>query len=377
MAASEIEYLYRFYGWWQITVGLFSFAALLSVWKHITKDQPNGEKDLGLMWLSLAVLAWAVSGIVDVAYANTINLNSTLDPTIYEGLRSIASLFNSAFILLALPCFKHIPKTINPIIKSTYWRFWVLITFLFAVLLTAFMLWGIIVPAKISFIYSVDVLYAIFTLIFLGLVIWSSFAKRGLVVLAYLSAICIACTLAAQLFKLNDSDFLRVFFSCTFKTILIMLFFALTLSWIQELSQNFIPKPKDLHLVFIRKKNEWNKFEHNIILTLPPDIQTRKIAFTEKNFSLLLKFASKRQEALNDKDSWLEIQPKSAKKGAYDIKDYNQINRILDTILNETKGPENWSIDEDRNYLKQVLFEYNSRKIRLKVAPENITLPLA
>ena len=372
---TEIEALYKFYGWWQLTVGAFSFIALLSVWQHITKDQSNGEKDLGLMWLSLSVLAWAVSGLVDIAYAHALGTAVNLpDATLYEGLRSIASLSNSAFILLSLPCFRHIPKLIHPIIKSTYWRFWVLITFLFAVLLTLLMLWGIIVPARVTFIYSVDFIYAIFTLIFLGLVIWSSFEKRGLRVLAYLSAICIACTMAAQIFKLDDSDFLRLFFSCTFKTILIMLFFALTLSWVEELSKHFIPSPKDLHLVFIKKKRAPNRFQYAVILTVPPMIQTQSVNFTEKNYSLFKKFAERICQADTPKETWLEIQPKSNKAGHYDLKDYNQINRILDTILNEHKDQSNGSPEANRDYLKQALFEYNNRKIKLKVAPENIDL---
>ena len=328
------------------------------------------------MWLSLAVLAWAVSGVIDIFYAFALRNTSSgqaIDPTNFDAWRSLVSLINSAFILLALPCFKHIPKIINPIIKSPYWRFWVLITFIFSAIATL-LLWGVSGTADRAFIYSVDVFYAVFTLIFLGLVIWASFEKRGLKTLAYLSAICIACTLIAQLFKLDDSDFLKVFFSCTFKTILIMLFFAVTLSWIQELSKTFIPKPKDLHLVFNKKKNGLNKFEHNVVLTIPPKIQTQQISFTEKNYELFLKFAQKRVQAQQEKDAWLEMQPKSnINNKEYDLRDYNQINRILDTILNDVYGAENWTAENERNHLKQVLFEYKNRKIRLNIAPENIT----
>ena len=375
MPEEGIISLFRFYGWWQLMVGAFGSIALFAIWNHITKDQESKDKDFGLVWLALAVFAWAMSGLVDIFYVNTLLRNdpSSINNTAYEGMRSIFSMLNSALILLALPCFKHIPKAINGIVKSETWRFLVITTFIFSALITMLMILGIIVPSKVAFINSADLIYAVFTLIFLGLVLWSSFEKRGLKSLAYLSAICIACTLVAQVLKLEDAQFWKIFFSCTFKTILIMLFFALALSWVEELSKSYLPKPEDMHLVFIKKKNGLNKFIYSTILTIPPKIQTQQIVFTEKPFELFLKFAEKRMFAETEKESWLEIQPRSHKKGDYDIKDYNQINRILDNILNETYGPNNWTSEEERQTLKQALFDYQkNRKIRLRISPENI-----
>ena len=375
MSEEGIISLFKFYGWWQLMVGSFGCIALLSIWNHITKDQAPKEKDFGLVWLSLAVLAWAMSGIVDIFYVNELlrNKNTPINNTAFEGMRSIFSMLNSALILLALPCFKHIPKAIYRIVKSETWRFLVITTFIFSALITMLMISGIIVPSKVAFINTADLIYAVFTLTFLGMILWSSFEKRGLKSLAYLSAICIACTLVAQVLKLEDAQFWRIFFSCTFKTILMMLFFALALSWVEELSKNYLPKPKDMHLVFVKKKNGLNKFTYSTILTIPPRIQTQQIVFTEKPFELFLKFAEKRMFAETEKESWLEIQPRSSKQGEYDIKDYNQINRILDNILNEAYGPNNWTSDEERQLLKQALFDYqNNRKIRLRISPENI-----
>ena len=375
MSEEGIISLFRFYGWWQLMVGTFSCIALLAIWNHITQDQESKEKDFGLVWLALAVLAWAMSGIVDIFYVNDLlkNNSTTIHNTTYEGLRSIFSMLNSALILLALPCFRHIPKAINRIVKSETWRFLVITTFIFSALITMLMILDVIVPSKVAFINSADLIYAVFTLIFLGLVLWSSFEKRGLKSLAYLSAICIACTLVAQVLKLEDAQFWRIFFSCTFKTILIMLFFALALTWVEELSKSYLPKPQDMHLVFVKKKNGLNKFVYSTILTIPPKIQTQQIIFTEKPYELFLKFAERRIFAESEKESWLEIQPRSPKDGDYDIKDYNQINRILDNILNETYGPNNWSFEEERQALKQALFDYQkNRKIRLRISPENI-----
>lgn len=390
MPENNLASLYLFYGWWQVTVGLFSAMALWAVWQHITKDQTKENKDLGLVWLSMAILVWSISGVVEIFYANAlfveaeilksnINHKSEINKSTFESLRSILSMANSALILLALPCFKHIPKYISKYVKSDAWRFLVLSIFGFGALVNLLMFTEFIIPQKIAFINTIDFAFAIFTLIFLGMVLWSSFEKRGIKTLAYLSALCIICTLIAQALKLVSpdlwgSEFWRIFFSCTFKTILIMLFFALALSWIEELSKTFLPRPKDMHLVFIKKKNASRKFEYHTIITVPPSIQTHKIKFTEKPFELFLKFAQKSKTATSPENTWLEIQPKSGKVGDYDIKDYNQINRILDPILNQVKGQNNWSSDEDRKALKNALFDYQNRKVRLRVDQENITL---
>lgn len=374
MTQDNLANLYYFYGYWEVTVCTFAFVALLSIWQHITKEQAFKTRDLGLLWLSIAVLTWTFDGFLSIYYANNISIEAEFNKATYEGFKSILSLLNSAFILLALPRFKHAPKLIRPILQSDSWRLLVIITFSFSLILTLLMLLGVMVPKRITFIYSVDFVYAIFTLFFLGLVIWGSFDKRDLKVLAYLSAICIACTLAAQLFKLGGSEFWKVFLNCTFKTILIMLFFALALSWIEELSKaRYLPKASDMHAIFVKKKNGVNKFAYLTILTIPPQIQTQKIAFTEKPFELLLKFAEKKK-AEGPQGGWLEIQPKSAKNKIYDIKDYNEISRILDNILNEIHGPSQWETTQ-KKALKEILFEYgNNRRIRLRIPPQNLTI---
>ena len=99
----------------------------------------------------------------------------------------------------------------------------------------------------------------------------------------------------------------------------------------------------------------------------------QEISFTEKPFQLLLRFAEKRKvEGVNG--GWLEIQPKTAVKRDYDIKDYNEIGRIIDTILPNLEDLQSPPLD--KTVLKEVLFEYGkSRRIRLRVAPEDILLP--
>lgn len=372
--------LYQFFGYWQIVVCSFSFVALFSIWRHLNPKELRSDKDYGLLWLAIAVLTWAISGGVEVYFAESYRLflldnqNDTgFDFTFFEGLKSILSLLNSAFILLALPCFKHIPKLIRPFLVSQSWNWLVGITFLFSVVMTLGMLVGVFVPKTTSWIYGIDVFFGLFTVFFLTLILWESFDKRNLRGLAVLSVACILFILAAQFLKLGDIEFWKVFFSCVFKTTLIMLFFALTFSWVDERSRTYLPKPETLHLLFVKRK-KGTRYEYFIILTIPPNIQTHKIIFTEKPYQLLQLFAKRRIEEVQKDGGWLEMQSKSTPHRPADIKDYNEINRILNTILDETQGAKNWDKD-DRSALRQLLFEYhNNRKFRLHVLPEHIQL---
>lgn len=367
--------LHLFYGYWQIVICCFAFLALLSIWQHITKNLAPKQRDYGLVWLSLAILVWALSGILEVFYGTNYT-NSQFDLTRYEGLKSMLSIFNSAFILLALPRFKHVPATIRPVVQSDSWRWLVFSTFGFSAVLTLLMLMGVLIPKRITLISSVDLIYAIFTLFFLGLTLWASFAKRGLKVLAYLAVISIAFTLAAQVLKLGNSDFLKILLNCSFKTILIVLFFALALSWVEELGKTtLLPAVKTLQLNLYTRKSKAHKLEYLALLSLPAFAFQQEISFTEKPFQLLLRFAEKRKMEGPD-GGWLEIQPKTAVKRDYDIKDYNEIGRIIDTFLPELADLQSPPID--KTALKEMLFEYGkSRRIRLRVSPEDIRLPIS
>ncbi|NRB46181.1 MAG: hypothetical protein HRU41_00805 [Saprospiraceae bacterium] len=366
------EQLHLFYGYWQIAICSFAFLALFSIWQHITKGNDQGQRDLGLFWLSVAILVWALSGVLEVYYAEGL-ADANFDSTQYEGLKSMLSIFNSAFILLALPRFRHLPKLIRPVVRSESWRWLVISTFSFSVVITLLMLSGVIIPKRITLISSVDLIYAIFTLFFLGLTLWASFDRRGLTILAYLAVTSIAFTLAAQILKLGDSDFLKILLSTTFKTILIVLFFALALSWVEELGKSARRFTRNLAIQFSTGRNHQNRREYIAHLQLPEAADWQRIYFTEKPFLLLHRFAEKRKRE-GIEGGWLEIQPKTAVKKDYDIKDYNEIGRILDTICTSISKSDRLPT-LSKSDLKEILFEYGkSRRIRLRVKAEHIEL---
>ncbi len=357
--------LLSFYGWWQFTVCVFAFLALMSIWWHFGRRQ----KDLGQVWLALSVLAWCFSGLLEVYFSR-----KPLNDILYlEGWRSIFSLANSLFILLALPWFRYLPKFLEPIIKGGFWKYIVGIPFLFCLGPTLHKL----IAGKIyGLVREPDVYYAIFTLIFLGAVLWESFARRRLKTLSWLSLLCILIILTAQFFKLSGSSSNLLILSAIFKTCLIMLFFALAFSWVKELAENVIPKSTNMTLVFSKEKTESGKWTPTIVLNGFPGTKERKVFLGPSSNELLLKFA---QKCKGGKNQWLEIKPKnfSASEKKYDIHDYNQIKRLLVALLDGLFGAGNWSKEQHLIPLKNTLFEMSEnrdRKIRMILPPENIFL---
>lgn len=353
-----------FYGWWQFAVCLFAFVALIAIWRHIGKRQ----NDFGQVWLALSVLCWSISGIIEV-YAVKTQLDA---PFIVDGWRSIMSLCNSLFILFALPWFRYLPDPIGHIIKSKYWIYIVGTPFVFSILPT---ISRMISGNTIALMNELDVYYAIFTLGFLGYVLWESFVKRRLKALAWLSLVCIGIVLVAQIYKLSDNSINLTLFSAIFKTSLIMIFFALALSWVKELSENIIPETKDLYIYLEKVKNDAGKYEQYVSLRGLPGTTKRKVKLTPASYELLLKFARKRKSG----DDWLEIKPKSYKatENKFDINDYNEVKRLLIALLDGMFGKQNWTDIHHLYPLKNTLFEMSEkrdRKIRLILPVENIFL---
>ncbi|QLG44046.1 hypothetical protein [Costertonia aggregata] len=353
-----------FYGWWQFAVCLFAFVSLLSIWWHIGQKQ----NDFGQVWLALSVLCWSFSGLAEVYFAKI----QPARPFLLEGWRSLLSLFNSLFILLALPWFRFLPKTIEPIIKSKHWKIIVGLPFLFSFLPTVNKM---ISGRTITIISELDVYYAFLTLIFLGIVLWESFAKRRLKLLAWLSMACITITLIAQCYKLMEAPVNQNLFSAIFKTCLIMIFFALALSWVKELSENILPPVQYFKLNLKRQKNK-GKQHFFVVIKGISGKEEQKIKLTPNAYKLLYKFAENKKLS---EDSWLEIKPKNFSKSqrVYDIQDYNEVKRLLLALLDGIFGKGNWTKEHHMLPLKNLLFEMSEkreRKIRLAVPADNISL---
>ena len=313
-------------------------------------------------------MCWSISGGIEVYYAQFNNVNNFF----LSEWRSILSLFNSLFILLALPWFRYLPKPVDHIIKSKYWIYIIGLPFLFSLLPT---ISKMISGKTFSLISELDVYYAFLTLGFLGLVLWESFAKRRLKILAWLSLVTILITLVAQLFKLTDAEVNVTLFSAIFKTSLIMLFFALALSWVKELAENVIPESQYFHIKFGKARNSKDKLEQFVFLRGLPGGNERKVILTPALYELFLKFARRKKDSGND---WLEIKPKNFDVSkTYDINDHNEIKRLLIALLDGMFGKDNWTKDNHLIPMRITLFEMSEkreRRIRLALPPKNITI---
>lgn len=340
----------------------------MAIWYHIGRKQ----EDHGQIWLALSILCWSLSGVVEVYYANHSFENNDHDLYL-NGWRSIFSLLNSLFILLALPWFRYLPKLLESIIKSKYWTLIVGLPFVFSLLPT---LSKMINGHSNSLISELDVYYATLTLGALGLVLWQSFIKRNLATLAFLSVICILITFTAQVYKISGSDTYQTLFSAIFKTTLIMIFFALALSWVKDLAEHIQVKKEQVFLRFGREKNEKGRLENIVWIRGLTGSEVKKVVLSNTNYSLLHKFAFRKIEG---PEGWLEIKPKSESRNnkSYDIKDHNEIKRLLGAILDGVFGKDLWSKDKHERPLKQALFEMSrerERKIRLTLPVNNIKL---
>lgn len=351
-SSSEIS---MFYGWWEFSVCLFAFLCLMAIWYHIGKRQ----KDYGPVWLALSILCWTFSGLVEIVFLTSGEVGIHFK----QGLRSILSLTNSLFILMALPWFKYLPKPFSPIIKSKFWPYIIGIPFLFALLPT---LYKMFLAREAYVINELDVFYALLTLVFLGFVLWESFKKRRLPLLGWLSTITVIITLVAQIYKLLDDTINLLLFSAIFKTALIMLFFALALSWVKELTETVIPEPHQLKFLFPKNKQIVN-------IKGFPGYEDRVVELTPALYKLLRTFAERK---LHTAEGWLEIKPKNfgATKN-YDINDHNELKRLTTALLDGLFGKRNWTKDKHYSPLKNTLFEMSEqreRKIRLLLPKENL-----
>ncbi len=342
------------FGYWQLFVCGFAFLALMAIWWHLGKR----KGDHGQVWLALSVLAWSFAGALQVFWGHNSN-----ESYLAQGWQSIISIFNSFFILLALPYFQFIPSQLKHLIKSSYWKYIIGLPFLFSLLPTLSKMMGL----GEGPIRELDVYFSLLTLLFLAAVLWESFEKRKLRMLAYLSILAIFVTLLAQFSKL---DFLLplslegnlTLLSAIFKTLLIMIFFALALSWVKDENKEQFILPEGI---------KWQLVPRQKVLVIKQGEKERKLSLNQTRFDLLLAFANAKLED----NRWLRIKPKELKsRQEFDISDHNQVRRLAESLLDGMYGSHQWKLSEEGEHFKQHFFEKATGKIRLTLKAEQLEI---
>ena len=257
-------------------------------------------------------------------------------------------------------------------IKSKYWIMIVGLPFIFSLLPT---ISTMITQNQNVLINELDVYYSILTLLILGWVLWESFTKRRLVILALLSVMCIATIFAAQIFKLSDKEINQLLFSAIFKTNLIMIFFALALSWVKDMTEKITANPKKIKLQLEIKKLATGKYQHCLLFDGLFEDQ-KEISVSPSHYELLKKFVEKKQ---SEQEGWLEIKPKNTPKEShhFDIKDYNEIKRLIHAILDGQFGKSSWTKEQHEMPLRELLLEKSDTKermIRLNLPSANLNI---
>lgn len=373
--------LLKAFGSWGAASCFFAALALVAIWWHIGKK----TNDFGQVYLAISVALWGVSGVIEVISATTISEIKAAggDPSAIvfrlAGWKSVLSLANSLFILLALPWFRYIPYRLAPLIKSKLWPLIVALPFVVAILPTIRQL---LVGENNPLVSELDVYYALLTLAFLGAVLWSSFARRRLPTLAYLTALAMVVTVGAQVLKLGAEPGTQLVLAAIFKTCLIMMFFALALSWVRELAETAHPVlAKALTLTLLGKRQiEIGGFAPQVHSEAQSSTfleTTKLLQLSPAHYELLFRFAERRKN--NPLEGWLEIKPKSETRTrrTYDIRDHNEVRRLLHALLDGMYGAGNWAREQHELPLKHVLFETDEampRMIRLALPTSAVTL---
>ena len=359
------QQILNFYGWWQLVTCLFAFMGLLAIWYHLGRK----KGDFGQVWLALSILCWSISGGIEVYYSNLVAAESAL--VYLSGWRSIFSLLNSLFILCALPWFRHRPQWLGQLLEGKLWYLIIGLPFLFSFLPTVVLM---LTGSSMSLISELDVYYAIFTLILLVFILWESFTKRGLQLLGYLSVIFVLVTLVAQFYKFSEEVQTLILFSAIFKSLLIMIFFALALSWVKDISQSLRLSPADIKLQLTKEKQTTGRFKNIATISGLANTKIHAVQLTNTNYDLLSKFAEVKIE--NPEAGWLEIKPKSDSRNIdYDIRDHNEIKRLIIALLDGIYGKGSWDKERHEQPLKEALFQFSkdkSRLIRLNIPSINI-----
>ncbi|PHI18842.1 hypothetical protein CEQ90_15955 [Lewinellaceae bacterium SD302] len=370
--------LLELFGYWQFAVCLFAGLGLLGIWWHIGRRQD----DFGQVWLALSVFCWSVSGLLEAYYgyqSSSADLGTQGDMAIgLSAGRSILSLFNSLFILLALPWFRNLPTWLQPLVKNRFWPLIIGLPFLFSLLPTVS---GLFSGRTSGFIGELDVYYALLTLAFLTVVLWTSFNKRRLPILAWLSVICTLVTILAQAYKFTDDVTSLLLFSAIFKTNLIMLFFALALSWVKELSEAAVlPGEQKLSLALLKgvdatTHKNYRRIRLSGLTSFKAPVEAN---LSPAAYELLHTFVERRLRE-DPAGGWLEIKPKQGSRGErqYDINDHNQIKRLVTNIADGIYGKGHWTKELHFDPLRSALFESSAsqdRRIRLAIPGERVSL---
>lgn len=344
----------------QIFISLLGGVLLLAIWYNIRQrfrklleDDDNRKRvDKGLVFLSLAMFVWVLSGVWTY-----LNLSGDLtSSTVAELVRNLFSILNNLFFLLALFYFYYAPAFLYKNEKNVQRIIFLII----GISVLSFSLFHFfdeedkVKAIRISFL--PDLLLSGFLSGLLAVSFYRTFLQRGFKLIAGISVLVIVLMFASQLpefFVLLEDKFFSNLLRIVSKTSLIAIFLVLATSWVIQLANT--PKASEMQLKFL----DWSVVK----ITIPSkDIVDQTIDFGSKTtqYKNLLKFGIRRKYAEGDAQC-IEI------FAGGEIKRQTYLTRIIDNINAILPQPEEQKIE------RRDLFTFlGNGKYRLRVLPENI-----
>ena len=242
-----------FYALSHIFISLIGGVLLLAIWYNIRKrfiqilEENESEKriDKGLLFLSLALFVWAISGC-------WVYLNSGLsfaDTIGYTAVLNLFSVLNNIFLLSALSYFYYAPKFIYQNKRN--------VRILAVVIVVVSVATAILSnydqvnsPFKISAL--PDLVLSGFLSLLLMISLYKTFMNRGLAIIAIISVLVTLMLFVSQLpevFNSLNDGFINNLIKLISKVSLITLFMVLATTWVIRLAN--MPKPNEVTIAFL------------------------------------------------------------------------------------------------------------------------------
>lgn len=345
-----------------IFISLIGATLLLAIWYNISErfkdilqeDDSQKRVDKGLLYLSLAIFVWVLSGCW--AYVNHLFLST--ETVYYKVGTNLFSILNDLFLLLALFYSDHAPlfiyKNEKNIIKIIAL---VIVTGILTLLLQLFLgdqneMNGVRISAIPDFILSS------FLAVLLIISFYRTFANRNLKIVAIISTIVIVLifvSILPDVFLDLYSDFAKNLIKIIAKTSFIAVTLVMATSWVIQLANT--PKPNEMTIKFM----DWSLIK----VTIPSKgVVGATIEFGSKTtqYKNLLRFAIRRKFGGEANQSIL------ISLGG-EIKNQTYLTRIIDN-MNEIL-----QLEGGQKLERKDLFTFIGQgQYRLRIIPENITI---
>lgn len=352
----------QFHNLAHIFISFIGAILLLAIYSNIRKrfrqileeDESQKRVDSGLLYLSLAMFIWVVSGI----WAYTSQRFEFSETILYQIGVNLLSIINNLFLLLALFYFYYAPKFIYNNTKNVKIIIGMIIAVTSVTLLMSSIFGNNNIYYNIKLNAIPDLLLSGFLCFLLVVSFYKTFVHRGLKIVATISVIVMVLIFVSQLpeiFLSLTNDFATYLIKIIAKTSLISLFLVLATSWVIQLANT--PRPNEMRIKFL----DWSLIQ----LSIPSkNINNAEVDFGSKTtqYKNLLKFAIRRAHGKGDMQSILV-------SSAGEIKNQTYLTRIIENI-NEIL-----QLDTEQQLERRDIFTFlGEGKYRLRMIPENITI---